>query len=216
MKFSLPFSIQMPEATSATELDDTIIRSLQSTMQTVGTEKLIQKEKNRLVTISLFPVLFSVPDTSSCVTPYNKIGTCIPIRQCKYLDDLLIYYIQQPGVAWLLRNSQCGNRNSVAHLVCCPKTSATPRPPSPNTPASVQSFKTSSNFEQSAQFKCGTRATNSVVKVVNGRESELGKRQQQRFEKAKQITLHTFSIMRLKVRGRGWRRYSAAEVEERR
>ncbi|XP_041971598.1 phenoloxidase-activating enzyme-like [Aricia agestis] len=67
-----------------------------------------------------FLLIHSAQGQSSCITPSNANGECIPIRQCKQLLDLLLSPSRTAEDVAYIKNSQCGFRDNNP-LVCCPK-----------------------------------------------------------------------------------------------
>uniref|UniRef100_A0A8D8XXR3 CLIP domain-containing serine protease n=1 Tax=Cacopsylla melanoneura TaxID=428564 RepID=A0A8D8XXR3_9HEMI len=131
-------------------------------------------------------ILFIVPashqqdyDDNLCSTPRNEIGTCIGIRECRYLYDLLERERNNPAAKRYVQNSHCGVEGRLPK-VCCPQSSlnggwggqpstrptTTRRPP--NNRNNLGKFPDPFNNE------CGTVAFNSSKRIVGGTPSERG------------------------------------------
>mgnify|MGYP003343779468 CR=1 FL=1 len=61
---------------------------------------------------------------AQCVTPNEKPGTCIPIRECAPLVEILQHSVINPDEIELLQASQCG-RSGNQPKVCCPTETST-------------------------------------------------------------------------------------------
>ncbi|KAL1461560.1 hypothetical protein WDU94_013445 [Cyamophila willieti] len=148
---------------------------------------MIQTMKSSLVTGLYIAILFLIPsshqqdyDDNLCSTPRNEIGTCIGIRQCRYLYDLLQRERNNPAATRYVQNSHCGVEGRLPK-VCCPQSSLTggwggqptTRPP-PATTRRPSNRNTLGKFPDPYNNECGIVAFNSSKRIVGGTPSEKG------------------------------------------
>lgn len=107
----------------------------------------------------------------TCLTAINEQGSCINIKQCSYMYNLLRTQSNHTDATIYLQKSKCGYEGGEVKI-CCPTTPATssqrPSPPNqPNPPN--QSNAARLNFNQ----MCGVQL-HTENKIVNGHEAMLG------------------------------------------
>lgn len=115
-------------------------------------------------------------DDSLCSTPRNEIGTCIGIRECRYLYDLLEREKNNPRAVQYVRNSHCGVEGRLPK-VCCPQytldqqatTTTTSRPGS-----NRNKLPAFNKLPSAARNECGVNAFDSSKRIVGGTPSERG------------------------------------------
>ncbi|XP_065221065.1 venom protease-like [Planococcus citri] len=129
-----------------------------------------------------------------CTTPDNQSGTCINIRNCPNLYQLLTTRGREPAVANYLRRSQCGMEYNWPK-VCCnfnsanaspvPVAPVTPTPtrppvtpsPTPVTPAPTSATQRTTKIRGNPTTPnyalCG-RSTRKEEKITGGRNATLG------------------------------------------
>lgn len=133
---------------------------------------------------------------SSCLDPDNRRGTCIPIRNCPALLDLLTSRGREPAVANFLRQSQCASTINNQPQVCCSssggsspslqqtqvtttqRTAATTQRQTPTTqrqtPQITQPGLTNRPPTGNVDYsQCG-KSTKNAIKIVGGQNSTLG------------------------------------------
>ncbi|XP_065221063.1 venom protease-like [Planococcus citri] len=132
------------------------------------------------------------PRSSSCINPDNQPGTCIPIRSCPVLLNLLTSRGREPQVANYLRQSQCGTQNGQPLVCCAPEGSSGPTfqtSTQRTTPTTTQRTTTNRNPQVTTSrtgtgggrpssgnedySQCG-RSKFAATKIVGGQNSTLG------------------------------------------
>ncbi|KAJ9599076.1 hypothetical protein L9F63_010443 [Diploptera punctata] len=114
-----------------------------------------------LLLILLFATARSQSAKNPCVNPRGQEGTCINIKQCAELIEMLRNQRNEPGVADFLRASACGFDGRDPKVCCAtgppPKTNITPRVKIPD------------------ESECGfTGKTVNEIKVIGGFPAPLG------------------------------------------
>lgn len=118
-------------------------------------------------------------DESLCSTPRNEIGTCIGIRQCRYLYDLLEREKNNPRAVQYVRNSHCGVEGRLPK-VCCPQYTLTLSQQVPATTTTARTFPQNnrngafSKLPSAERGECGVNAFDSSKRIVGGTPSEKG------------------------------------------
>lgn len=120
--------------------------------------------------------------TSRCDTPNKEIGTCVDLKNCPQLYQLLTTSGRQPEVANFLRKSQCGYANN-SPKVCCAggytDTTRTPvivtRPNPTQIPViSIVSPEPSQPINTTTyNGECG-KTENKDTRIVGGKNASLG------------------------------------------
>ncbi|KAF2883808.1 hypothetical protein ILUMI_22394 [Ignelater luminosus] len=119
--------------------------------------------------------MLSITEGAPCETPLHVSGTCIAIKSCNPLIELLKTQGGTPEVVYFLRQSGCGWQDE-SPLVCCPsvnvKTESTDRPETRDRQLDVTSPGDTGTVLP--QFpNCGfTNVSN--WRVVNGANASLG------------------------------------------
>lgn len=114
-----------------------------------------------------------------CITPKKLNGTCINLKDCMLLKNLLVTQRQNITVATFLKKSRCGYEGKFPK-VCCPSNTTIPE-----TSKSNNSTKTLRSVDSSiydivsyskfpSQKSCG-HSNSSRIRIVGGNQAELGR-----------------------------------------
>ncbi|KAI5740466.1 hypothetical protein M8J76_004123 [Diaphorina citri] len=113
-------------------------------------------------------------DDSLCSTPRNEIGTCISIRQCRYLYDILNNERNNPRAVQYVKNSHCGLEGRLPK-VCCPQHTLTNNQPTTTTTRRPNNRNGAfTKLPSPDNNECGVNAFNSSKRIVGGTPSERG------------------------------------------
>jgi transmembrane serine protease 9 len=113
-----------------------------------------------------------LPPADSCTNPSGRAGTCLNIKQCPALLNLLRQQRQDADVANFLRNSACGYEGTYPKVCCAGvETRTTEAPPENSQRAPVREAVRLPDLTE-----CGIVGPEvKDIRVVGGYPAELGK-----------------------------------------